>query len=83
MKNSSGQASIEMVLMVATVVFVVVTASQLIKQNEIFAQLVSGPWKSFAGLIQNGVLGSPEKTMDMHPNQFSRLASIKGQEVRQ
>lgn len=81
MNNQRGQASIEMVLMVALVVMVALAVSKGLRDNEFFANLVSGPWTSVAGLIQNGVWGSPEATMAKHPNQFLRVSTVEGDPV--
>jgi hypothetical protein len=81
--KAKGQASIEMVLMVVLFVGVAIFVGNYFREKEIFANLVSGPWQSFSGLIQNGVIGNPQNTMSQHPNQFGRLASVKGEEVKQ
>ncbi len=81
MKNQRGQASIEMVLMVALAVMVAMAVSKGLRDNEFFATLVSGPWTSITGLVQNGTWGSPEDTMAKHPNQFVRVSTVEGDDV--
>jgi len=81
--TQAGQASVEMVLMVALLVGVAVFVGKEFRSNEIFAKMVSGPWQSFSGLIQNGVIGNPKDTMSKHPNQYDRLATVRGTELKQ
>lgn len=79
LKKLSGQASIEMALMLTVIVFVSLTVASSFKNNQYFANLVTGPWQSLSGLIQNGVWGDPQKTMAQHPNQFARVSTVKGE----
>ncbi|MCB0350135.1 MAG: hypothetical protein KDD38_03060 [Bdellovibrionales bacterium] len=77
-RRERGQASVEMVLMLVLMVGVMAFVSTTFRQNEIFASLVSGPWKQLSGLIQNGAWGDPESTMTIHPNRQSRVSSVRG-----
>lgn len=81
MKNHRGQVTIEIVLILVVSVGVALAVSKGFRENQFFANLVSGPWRSLAGLIQNGSWGSPEKTMSRHPNHVSRLSSVRAQPV--
>ncbi len=74
----TGQVSVEMVLMLVVSVGFITLVTQAFKSNEYFATLVSGPWSSLSGLIQNGVLGSPADTMAKHPNTLNRINSPRG-----
>jgi hypothetical protein len=77
--SESGQASIEMALMLVVIVAMALAVSQGFKSNQIFANLISGPWRSLSGLIQNGVWGDPASTVAKHPNGFSRISSPEGE----
>ncbi len=76
--NTRGQATIEMVLLTVVSVLIVGLVIQGANSSEYFANMVSGPWQSLAGLIQNGVLGTPQATYLAHPNQFDRFSSPRG-----
>jgi hypothetical protein len=81
-KNSKGQMAVEMVLILVVMVAGAITISSAFREQEFFATLVSGPWKSTAGLIQNGVWGPPEDTMVMHPNHYNRVNTVVGRQVQ-
>ena len=74
--NQSGQMTIEMTLMVVLSVGVAIFVGQQFRSNELFANLVSSPWAQVQGLIQNGVWGTPEDTMNRHPSQFRRITTV-------
>jgi hypothetical protein len=81
-KNSRGQATIEMVLMTVVIVATALTVSSAFRNNEFFANLVSTPWKALAGLIQNGAWGTPTDTMAKHPNGELRLNTVRGDDLQ-
>ena len=82
LRNRSGQIAIEMVLVLALLVgFSVFVGNELRNQNFI-ANLVSKPWVSLAGMIQNGVWGPSQDTMIQHPNNFSRVTSPEGDPIQ-
>lgn len=74
--------SVEMTIMLAFLVAVAVTVSTAFRDNDVFANLVSGPWQALAGLIQNGVWGTPESTMSQHPAQYTRFSSVEGDPIQ-
>jgi hypothetical protein len=82
MKNARGQVSVEIVLMLVVSVSIVAAVMQGFKSNSVFSNLVSGPWQSLAGLIQNGSLGPPGSTMANHPNQFDRVSSPRADQPK-
>ncbi|OFZ19472.1 MAG: hypothetical protein A2Z20_05475 [Bdellovibrionales bacterium RBG_16_40_8] len=75
MKNSRGQMTVELVLMMVVTVSIGVGISKFMNDNRVVRNLVEGPWDSLAGMIQNGVWGG---TNDDHPNNFDRVGSVKG-----
>lgn len=81
MRNERGQITIEIVLMLAFTLGIALLVSKTFRSEEYLANLVSGPWRSVAGLVQNGVWGTPEETMNQHPNQSARVNSVRGEEV--
>lgn len=82
MKNQRGQVAIEMVLMTIVMVGAAMAISVAFRENQYIASLVSGPWKSLSGMIQNGVWGSPESTMKKHPAYYDRLSTVKGEKAK-
>lgn len=82
MKNSKGQVSVEIVLMLALMVGIMTLVSTSFRNNELIASLVSGPWKHLSGLIQNGSWGTPTETMTQHPNRQDRVSSPRGELVK-
>jgi hypothetical protein len=81
-RNQKGQSSVEMVLIITVLVAIAITVSEGFRKNELFAKLVSGPWQSLAGLIQNGVWGTPKDTYSQHPNQFERVNTVRGEVLK-
>lgn len=66
--NQSGQMVVEMILILTLLFgFTVFVAAQF-RQQEYFKAIVSGPWLKLAGMMQNGVWDTPEKSKDLHPN---------------
>lgn len=81
-KNQRGQMAIEMVLMTAVMVAATLFIASEFKKNEFVANLVSGPWQTLSGMIQNGVWGTPQDTMAKHPNHSGRVNTVKGEDLR-
>lgn len=81
-RQQKGQGTLEAVLIIATLVFLSGLVANKFKENELLAQLVSGPWQRIAGMLQNGVWIAPAKGMALHPNNASRHISLKGDEPK-
>lgn len=80
--KQKGQVTTELVLMIVVMFAVTLTVSTAFRNNEFLASLVSGPWNSLSGMIQNGVWGDPIETMKKHPNQFRRVSTVRGDPVQ-
>ena len=80
--NQSGQMAIEMVLLITFFFGFTVFVSSQFQEEGYLAQVVSRPWKSLAGMIQNGVWGSSQETMKYHPNTFGRVRSPEAEEAK-
>ena len=78
-KNQAGQLIVEAVLIIVLLLAVTFTVANFFKKQELIKQLISGPWQSLAGLIENGVWGTPEKTAVSHPNGHGRHIVITGE----
>lgn len=78
-KNQGGQMIVEAILILVLFMgFALVTANYF-KDQEILKHMISDPWQSLAGMLQNGVWGSPDKTNAVHPNAHFRHIIIKGE----
>lgn len=76
--NRRGQAIIESILILALFLSVGTLVAREFKQNELVSQMVSAPWARLAGMLQNGVWKSPKEGAPLHPLQFKRFVSIRG-----
>lgn len=77
-KNQQGQSVVEAVLIMVALFGFVTVVSQGLRQNEIIATLVSGPWQNLSGLIQNGAWAPPHQSMHLHPNNHRRHITFRG-----
>lgn len=77
-----GQMVVEMVLMLVVMAGVTIFVTKTFRDNDFIAKLVSGPWESLSGLIQNGVWGRPGETMSKHPNVLGRLNTVRGEDLK-
>ena len=82
LRDRTGQMAVEMVLIIALVVGFSVFVGNEFRNRSFIAGLVSAPWKSLAGMIQNGVWGPSQDTMSQHPNSFSRVTSPEGDPIQ-
>lgn len=80
--NQSGQMIIEYILLTVITIGIAIFVSSSFRSNEFLAQMVSAPWRSLAGMIQNGSWGDPESTMANHPNHHANSSSFRGEPVR-
>jgi len=79
LKNESGQMVLEYILIAVIFVGITFAVTAAFRDNEILANLVAKPWQSLAGMIQNGKWGTPEATMDKHPNNHFMHGSLQGE----
>jgi hypothetical protein len=80
-KNKKGQVTVEAVLIMVVLVGFVTLLSKTFQSEELLLKLVQGPWKNLDGMIQNGVWGTPQKTIANHPNDHERHASLRTAEA--
>ncbi|MCC7404017.1 MAG: hypothetical protein IT288_06410 [Bdellovibrionales bacterium] len=76
--KQTGQMVVEMLLLLTVLFGVTLAISSYFRKEEIFVQLISGPWQNLSGMIQNGVWAPPAASMHNHPNHHSRHVSLKG-----
>ncbi len=79
LKNSSGQFLVEGILLLTVLMASTIFIAKYFKENNLIAQLISAPWQSLSGMLQNGVWAPPAKSMSLHPNKFNRHSSLKGE----
>ena len=77
--RSKGQSTVEMVLILSLFVTIIYIVSAQFKSNEVFANIISGPWQALSGIIQNGAWKPPDQSMGLHPNNNSRHVSLYGE----
>lgn len=71
-----------MALITATVFIVASLIFKTLRNQDVVSQLVDGPWEIMAGMIENGVWGTPAKTRAVHPNYLGRHISLKGEKAQ-
>lgn len=82
LKEQSGQMIVEAVLIMTMLMGFAYFISSAIRGNEIFSRLVSGPWTNLSGVIQNGVWAPPNTGVKLHPANFDRRISLKGDDPK-
>ena len=82
LRNEKGQAITEAVLILVMLMGVTFAAASYFKDQELLKHMVQDPWQSLAGMLQNGVWGSPEKTNAIHPNGHFRHIVIQGESAK-
>jgi hypothetical protein len=76
LKNEKGQFVIEAVLLMVFSIGLLTMGLKVMKDNNVMANLVSGPWQKAAGMIESGVWENADTATKSHPNQKARLLSI-------
>ncbi len=78
-----GQMSVELVLIVTMLMAVFLVFTRWVENEEFIENLSINPWNShIAGMIENGVWGTPEATRLNHPHASKRHVSVKGEAVQ-
>ena len=79
----TGQMSVELVLIMTMLLAVFLVFTRWVESENFIEKLSIDPWNShIAGMIENGVWGTPEKTRAIHPHEAKRHASVKGESVK-
>ncbi len=81
-QGQSGQAVTEAILIIITFLGVTFAVTNYFREQEVLRSLISTPWQSLAGMIQNGSWGAPSRTNILHPNSHDRHISIRGESAR-
>ncbi len=81
--NTRGQMSVELVLIMTMFFAVFIVFTRWVENEEFIENLSINPWNShIAGMIENGVWGTPEQTRLNHPHAAKRHVSREGEAVR-
>lgn len=78
--SQKGQVLIEAVLLLTLIIGLWSLFSRTAKQAKWFESMISGPWTTMSGMIENGVWESEKKAQAKHPNHFTRVVSYREQE---
>ncbi len=70
---------IENVLMMIVGVSLLTYTFGYIRDNQVIADLIGGPWVKLSGMIESGVLAEPAAAKGRHANQFDRKSSYDPQ----
>lgn len=73
--QTSGQATVEAVLIVVVLVSIIMFATREFRSRGLIAGLVEGPWSYLDSMAQYGVWGSPKKTKAFNPYTSRRVSS--------
>ncbi|MDZ4662798.1 MAG: hypothetical protein SGJ18_14390 [Pseudomonadota bacterium] len=75
--------SVELVLIMTVMLAVFLVFTRWVESEEFIENLSINPWNSnIAGMIENGVWGTPEQTRINHPHAAKRHVSVRGEPVR-
>jgi hypothetical protein len=75
--NHRGQILIESVLMMVVLLGLLFTGTRMLRDNEVIAKLISGPWILIAGMVENGQWKPVAQARANHPNSIGRHYSQK------
>lgn len=82
LNNQSGQAIVESVLIIVIFLTVSFAVTKFFKDNEVLKGLVTTPFGSLAGMLQNGAWGPPARTNLIHPAAHARHVSLQGESAK-
>ncbi len=77
-KSQKGQATLEMVLILALLVTMGYLVKKGLKDGKVVHRFVAGPWKTVNGMIESGSWAKRQDAMANHPNYFRRMYSQEG-----
>ena len=78
MRKSSGQITVEAVLLLAILISTSIAGTRVLKDKQLLSSLVEKPWSYLAGMIENGIWAPPEAGKGKHPNHITRHGSPRG-----
>jgi hypothetical protein len=81
LNSEKGQLIVEAVLLMVILTGITVTLTRYFANEEVLKNLITGPWQSLSGMMQNGEWGPPSQTDAIHPANHSRHVVIVGEHV--
>lgn len=75
--QQNGQLAIEAILLLLVMVTLIISGSKIIREKQLFAQVMKNPSNQLTGMVENGVWGPSKTTQGQHPNQIDRSVSLK------
>jgi hypothetical protein len=81
LRNQSGQATMEAVLIMIAIMSVVTVISRTATNQGFIRNIVEGPWSPLRGMIEDGVWMRHTISKSHHPNQFPRHQSKRGDDI--
>ncbi|MCB0422137.1 MAG: hypothetical protein KDD61_14155 [Bdellovibrionales bacterium] len=81
LRSQGGQMILEAILILVVLFGATLFIAEKLKSEEAFASVISKPWKSIAGMLENGYWEAPEASRTRHPNKLNRHISIKAKDI--
>ena len=78
-RGTSGQAIVEIVLIMALLIGIAYAAKDILAQTKPVAQFISEPWKTIKGMMESGVWMKESDAREKHPNHFKRMSAERGE----
>lgn len=75
LRSNSGQFVVEAVLLMIVTISLIIYATKYARDNHWMANLIAGPWKKVAGMLETGVWEDPSTAKGKHPNRLDRHRS--------
>jgi hypothetical protein len=82
LRSQRGQGITEALLILVMLMGFTMIVANYFKNEAILKQLITGPWQSLAGMMENGLWQKPEASAVAHPAGFNRHISSMGEEAR-
>ncbi|MES2855668.1 MAG: hypothetical protein V4692_07385 [Bdellovibrionota bacterium] len=79
--HQSGQMTIEAILIMTILMAITVAVSSGIRNQQVLASIVEGPWAATQGMIEDGVWQPVSVSKVAHPSKSSRRRSFIGESV--
>lgn len=82
LKSEKGQQIVEAVLIIVLLVGFTFIVANYFKQKEVLKNIITGPFQTLAGMLQNGVWATREAGTLSHPAGDGRHIVITGEKAR-
>jgi hypothetical protein len=82
LKSQGGQQIVEAVLIIVMLVGFTFAVANYFKSKEVLKNIITGPFQTLAGMLQNGVWATREAGMLSHPSADGRHIVITGEKAK-